>query len=258
VTAVPQPQSHAYIELDFAAGHPAHDPITIGVRLIQNQPGQPYVLAPVTETIDLSGQDLRSAGWSLFLVVPAGVDVVNDPGSLLHVGRYPGDEAAASVVGAPGPQRSGTYTLLLNWNDLVSGPLQAHGADLAAAFPPVLVRNTTGSGQVPQSVGTPDVTVQRELDVVGDYAFTAGLPPDQITQFAWSWKDVTGQTNAGDVTTEMTAEARSPSKDEQVHANEFQSGILIGVAAAALIAAFQEFLNSMTKKPEYPAAPAAE
>lgn len=244
VTAVPQPESGAYIELDFAPGHQAHHPISIGVRLLQNQPDQSKGLAPVTEAIDLRGEDLRFAGWSLFFVVPAGVHVVGAPASPIQVGRYSGDEAAAAVSGTPGPQRSGAYTLLLDWNDLVSGPLQVRGADLAAAFPPVRVRSPSDSGQDPQSA----VTVQRELDVVGDYAFTAGLPPDQITQFVWSWKDATGQVDDNGVTTEMTVEARSPSKDEQIHADEFQSGILIGVAAAAFIAVVQEFLNSVTNR----------
>jgi hypothetical protein len=47
---------------------------------------------------------------------------------------------------------------------------------------------------------------------------------------------------------QLDVEARSPSRDQEAHNSEFLNGILLGVAAAALIAMIQEFL--MTERDE--------
>jgi hypothetical protein len=48
----------------------------------------------------------------------------------------------------------------------------------------------------------------------------------------------------------MTIGVQSPSAEAQSHDSEFQSGILFGVAAAALTAATQEFMTSARKQRE--------
>lgn len=84
------------------------------------------------------------------------------------------------------------------------------------------------------------------LSAAGDYAFLGGLPPDQLTNFIWSWNPETGRVNEGAAADPITIEARSAAVDEQSHNAEFGSGIAFGVAASALITALQEFVKSST------------
>ena len=73
--------------------------------------------------------------------------------------------------------------------------------------------------------------------------------PDQRINFAWSWKPATGHANEPSAADQVDVEARSATRDEESHSAEFQSGVLLGVAAAAVIAAIQEFVNSAMKGP---------
>ena len=70
------------------------------------------------------------------------------------------------------------------------------------------------------------------------------MAPDERINFAWVWKPATGNADEGSVTLPLGVEARSPSRDQESHNAEFLSGILLGVAAAALIAMIQEFLTN--------------
>jgi hypothetical protein len=92
------------------------------------------------------------------------------------------------------------------------------------------------------------VTVRRELVPLGDYAFLGGLPPDQLAGGAWSWKPEIGHVNEGDAAPALDIEARSATADGQSHDAEFKSGIAFGIAASALIAGIQEFVNSARRK----------
>jgi hypothetical protein len=96
---------------------------------------------------------------------------------------------------------------------------------------------------------TPKMILFRDLQPGGDFAYLGGLPPDYEDHFNWSWKPEKG-TSAGGTTSflPLTIEARSAVIDEQSHSAEFLSGIFFGVAAAALIAAIQEFMTSATKE----------
>jgi len=93
------------------------------------------------------------------------------------------------------------------------------------------------------------VRVQHALDTLGDYVFLGGLPPDQVTRYGWSWKEEPIQPALGGFfVEEMEIEAYSPTTDEQTSADEFTSGILFGVAAAAIMAAVQEFVRTATAR----------
>ena len=66
------------------------------------------------------------------------------------------------------------------------------------------------------------------------------MPPDRQDSDTWSWRPETGFWAAGaTVIQALTVEARSVATDEEAHSAEFLSGILFGVAAAALIAAIK-------------------
>ena len=72
--------------------------------------------------------------------------------------------AAGSTELRPGAGAGGAYAVLLVWDNVLSGPMQVHGANLAAAFPDVTVDNkTSGHGASPPSVPEPQVTVTLEL-----------------------------------------------------------------------------------------------
>jgi hypothetical protein len=247
-TAVPQPGSSS-IEVDFSPGHSAHSPVTVGVRLILDQSASNGG-SPVTLAIDVAGEDLTHAGWSVHALVPAGVSVNgaldNDP----RTGEvYPLSGGQEGVYIAPGPVRQGAYTALLEWNDLTSGPIQVVGPNLVAVFPDVTVINqspvnSTGGSSEP----TPPLTISQTLFPGADFAFLGGLPPDLTRGGTWSWKPSTGLVNDPALALPFEVEARSPTADQQSNNREFQSGIFFGVAAAAAIAAIQEFINSARRK----------
>jgi hypothetical protein len=149
---------------------------------------------------------------------------------------------------APGSAPQGKYTAFLLWDDLDSGPMQEQGANLVASFPMVTVHNQTSADDEEEfAPPRPQVTVRRQLLPSGDYAFLAGVPPDRLVTGAWYWNPETGHVSEGIVAYPLDVAARSATADEQSHAAEFQSGIAFGIAAAALLAATQEFLNSASR-----------
>jgi len=101
-------------------------------------------------------------------------------------------------------------------------------------------------GQRSRAPPTPKVTVFRDLQPGGDFAYLGGLPPDHEDHFNWSWKPEKGISAAGTTTVlPLRIEARSAALDEQSHS---ASGIFFGVAATVFIAAIQEFMTSATKR----------
>jgi hypothetical protein len=251
-TAIRQPpQSH--VEVDFAPGRPARSPITVGLRLIRDEASRDRH-SQVTLAIDLTGVDLASPDWTLTAIVPAGVRVngaLDDDPRTGRVFRYSDSHDEAMVSIAPGAVGRGTYTALLVWDDEGSSPLRVNGADLVASLPDVGVMNTTAPGAGSESsVPRPEVTVERQLSPSADYALLGGPPPDQQTEYGWSWQPQTGHANEGDVVFALQVEARSATLEERSRSDEFHSGIAFGVAAAALMAAVQESLNERRRNRE--------
>jgi len=247
-TAVPQPESSS-IEVDFSPAHSAHSPVTVGVRLILDQSASNGGF-PVTLAIDLAGEDLAHTGWSLHALVPAGVSVNGAISNNPRTGEvYPLSDGLEGVYIAPGPVPQRAYTALLEWNNLTSGPVQVIGANLAAEFPDVAVINqspvnSTGATSEP----APPLTISETFFPSEDFACLGGLPPNRIDGGTWSWKPATGSVNDPALALPFEVEARSPTADERSNNQEFQSGIFFGVAAAAAIAAIQEFINSARRK----------
>jgi hypothetical protein len=236
-TTVPQPAS-SNIEVDFSQSHPALSPITVGVRLLRDDPSPNGEGSTVTLAIDLSGEDFTHAGWEVYADVPAGVDVSevrNTPQPYTSHGM-------AYVYIHPGPQRSGGYTALLEWHNLTSGPLQVIGANMVAAFPSVTVINQTKDALA--SVPTPRVTVNRALAPWGDFTYQGGIPPDEFVGVYWQWSPVIGTVEQPALADDLNVEAKSASLDGQAHTAEFYSGIAFGVAFAAFIACVVEFVKA--------------
>jgi hypothetical protein len=212
---------------------------------LRQEPGN---TTSVAMDIDLSGQDLKQPGWYLLAFVPRGVQV---PGSVTNNprdGRVTHPTSGPDVVYiTPGPQLLGTYSATLVWTNLIDGPLQVRDANLVALFPQFTVENTVAADSPSTfTPPTPAVTLGRKLQPGGsDYAYLAGLPPDHQDRFTWTWNPVRGVSAGGTTSfTSSTIAARSASADERAHNNEFLSGIFFGVAAAALVAALPEFLDS--------------
>jgi hypothetical protein len=185
----------------------------------------------------------------MFAIVPNKAFVNGASGDNLRTGqvsRY--SDTEVMVRFEPGPQPSGAYAVLLMWEEDDTGPVQVRGPNLAASFPNVTLTNQ--SPPAPERASSvpkppePRVTVRRQLVPGGDYTFLGGLPPDQLVGAAWVWKPETGYLSAAPVSSWLDVEAHSATADEQSHAAEFRSGIAFGIAASALIAAMQEFLNS--------------
>lgn len=253
-TDVPQPRPSS-IEIDFSPGHPASSPLTVGMWLQREQPADGTGNSnQVVLAIDITGADLARSGWSITGIMPVGVHINgalgNDPRTG-RVTRYPGSDKTAFVSVAPGPVAGGRYSVILFWNNLHSGPMQVEGANLAATFPDVTVDNqaTAGSDNAP-SPPEPQVTVTRELVPFGDFAYLGGLPPDRLNGSGWSWEGTTFPANggAGAFSYGLDVEARSPTQDAQASDAGFRSGIALGIAAAAFIAAIQEFVKTASRK----------
>jgi hypothetical protein len=252
-TAVRRPPQ-SRVEVDFGPGRPARSPVTVGLRLIRDEATGNRHRSQVTLAIDLTGVDLASPYWTLTAIVPAGVRVngaLDDDPRTGQVLPYSGSHDEAMVSIAPGAVGRGVYTALLIWDDEGSSPLRVNGADLVASLPGVGVMNTTAQGAGSESsVPRPEVTVERQLSPSADYALLGGPPPDQQTEYGWSWKPQTGHANEGDVVFALQVEARSATLDERSRRDEFQSGIAFGVAAAALMAAVQESLTERRRNRE--------
>ncbi len=240
-TAIPPPGLSSGT-LMFGPTHHASSPITV-TQVLSLGPLSEGNGTTVNLGITLVGDDLRYPGWRLTLSVPPGVRLRVALPSDSRPGRL--SPTAAGVVlfsVTPGPMSAGAYAVVLTWNGLDSGPLRVRGANLVAAFPGFTVENQTSA--------TPTVTVSRDLQPDrSDYAYLGGMPPDHQDSDTWSWNPETGFLVGGlNLIPPLTVEAQSVATDEEAHSAEFLSGILFGVAAAALIAAIQEFVNSARRR----------
>jgi hypothetical protein len=253
-SAIPQPGT-SEIDLIFGPAHLARSPINIDLTLAEDWHVLSSPATAVSLIIDLTGPDLTYPGWELHEQVPSGVQVgtTSDP----HALRITHARGQDDVYAAPGAVPRGTFSVELKWYNLDSGPVQVKGANLAAEFPVLLVENQGSPGSANTSLPKLSVSLSRRLQPQGDYAYLAGLPPDHqqpdLPLSVWSWNPVTLQEGYGNASVAafalpLTVEARSATADEQTRNAEFQSGILFGVAAAALIAAIQEFVNSGRKR----------
>ena len=254
-SAIPQPGT-SVIELIFGPAHLARSPINVDLTLAEDWH---TLLGPVTAVsliINLTGPDLTHFGWELVGHVPSGVQAGTITGDS-HALRITHARGEDDVYATPGAVRRGSFLVELKWYNLHSGPMQVEGANLAAQFPILLVENQGSPGSANTSLPAPSVSLSRRLEPQGDYAYLGGLPPDHqqpgLPLSEWSWNPVTlhkayGSASVAAVTLPLTVEARSATADEQVHSAEFQSGVLFGVAAAALIAAIQEFVNAGRKR----------
>lgn len=254
--ALPQPGSSS-ISLTFAPHHSASAPMTVTLSLQQSLPA--YGSRTVALGIDLSSPDFAQPGWALLAFVPSGVHVEgalsNDP----HYGRViPQADGGDAVYITPGPSANGTFSMTLIWNHLDNGPLQVRGANLVAAFPDFDVENETSANSSNAAApALPPVTLTRELEpgINGDYSYLGGPPPDHQDRYTWYWDPAPSPAGATPAFPSMSVEAQSPTTEEKLHSAEFQSGILFGVAAAAVIAAVPEFISAGNRKPRQVSCP---
>ena len=252
-TAIPQPGPSSIL-LTFGLTHPASSPITVEMYIQDLSYVGSGTSTSVGLSITVTGRDLTFPGWKLLVKVPTGVHVIRALPEQPPTGRVSRDAAGYAVVSStPGPIPAGDYMETLTWDGLDSGPMQVQGASLVAAFPTVVVENGLSASimEDPSRLArVAPLTVSRQLDPGGsDYAYFAGMPPDSQDFPTWSWKPETGVTGLGFAgVPALTVEARSAVADERARSAEFLSGILFGVAAAAVIAAIQEFVTSATRR----------
>lgn len=238
---IPKPASST-ISLAFSPGHYARWAITVQVFLSPFGKG-------VDLDIDVVGNDLTHAGLTVSALVPIGVQVPADfnYAQSWKVSSF-GDTSEVDFI--PGVMRDREFKANLAWPDLTSGPMQVIGANLVATFPDVVLANVPGNASPVVPVPTPQMTVTQYLDPGEDFHYLSGPPPDNYGDLTksitvdsppgWSWKPDTGREVLG-IT---DVEAQSATKDDEAHTAEFDSGVALGVAAAALIAGIQEFVNS--------------
>jgi hypothetical protein len=246
-TAIPKP-APSQIGINFSSGHPTSSSIKAAITLtrgIANSHGDYGIILDV----ELAGADLAHNGWSIHMIMPTGVRL--DLPSTGRVGRSLGGNAQNMVVFNPGPQADQKFSALLFWNDLHSGPVQIHGANLSAWFPDIILDNqNSGSNNGTPSVPKPQLSVTRALEEFGDIAYVGGQSPDQIKDSIWSWKTVEPipvNEGGGILSPGVRVEARNV-VTEQLSSNAvFRGGIAFGIAASALIAAIQEFVKSATE-----------
>lgn len=240
------------VEVDFSPEAPATSPISVGLSLDRTHDVE-HGRWTVTLAIALSGADLALPNWSLFAVVPAGVRVNGAQDNDLEHGRvspwpYGTDSPEEAVYIAPGAVSSGKYTALLMWDDDEGGPLRVRGANLVASLPAFRIANQPPPDRSGSSMPQPGITVERDVSLAEDFTYLGGLPPDKLTEYQWSWNPQEGRVGDPEVVDSLQVEARSASRDEQAHSDEFKSGIAFGIVAAALVGGIQEFLNERRKK----------
>lgn len=251
-TAIPNPPwSQALIT--FGPGHSATSPLTVTIWMGSEYPSENHGHG-IELDIDLAGSDLAHPGWSILMIVPTGVRLVPDylildNPSKEYVTPHGWSTTQDTVVLKPGPQKGQKYSAILTWDNLHSGPMQINGPNLTASIPDVEVDNqASGNNNGARPVPTPQLTVTRELYPAGDFTYIGGQPPDQIDKNSnWSWKATAPNLvngGGGVLSRGPYVEARSAFMDEQSGDALFKSGIAFGVAASALIAAIQEFVNS--------------
>jgi hypothetical protein len=230
------------IDIALGPGHYATSPMQVAfdMRVEEPQPGKrPYQ----DLFIRITSPDLNHPGWTLSGWVPKGVELFGQGRVVPHPG--PQD----FVVISPGAAQRGTASVILTWPDLNSGPLRIQDANLVAIFPELEDEPTTSSGNTPVPT-SPSVTLTRELQPGEvDYAFLGGQQPNHEDPGAWYWDPANSSYS---IFSSLTIEAQSATMEEQSHTAEFLSGVFFGVAAAALIAALQEFLNSARKRERQP------
>lgn len=246
-SAIPQPGS-SNIDVAFGPSYVASSPIHVQLQLWQDEPVDGGGPTRVVLGIDISGKDVTYSGLTLTASVPNGVQLIpasEDNPSTGHVTRYPGTGDIVTItsraVRSDPKVAPDEYGATLTWDNLHSGPIQVRGANLVAAFPSL----TMSGGYAIRSVTLTDDLVLGQ----SDYAFLAGLTPDHESVSEWSWNRPADITLGVAVQADpLKIEARSATVDEQSHSTEFLSGILFGVAAAALVPALQEFMNSARKR----------
>jgi hypothetical protein len=123
---------------------------------------------------------------------------------------------------------------------------------MTAEFPELNVENETSpSSNTDTQIPDPIVTLTRELQPGGDFAYVDGLHPDRQELYTWTWDTESGTPTAeGTYNPSVTIGAQSASAAARSHDAEFLSGILFGVGAGALTAAIQEFMTSARRKSE--------
>jgi hypothetical protein len=243
-TAIPQPE-RSYVAVRYSLDHSATAPITMTVTLTY---GDPYANKGAIE-MDISLQGtafLRHATLSMLITVPTGVQLFYSKGRVIR--HYQGD-ATQDAVYVKGTNDAAEANLI--WHDDHSAPLQVHGANLAAWFPDVDLMDLSTFPE-PRKVN-----VIWNLDLNGmDFTYLAGRPPDKFDPSGyWTWKSRainSIQGGGGPLAPGFYLEARSITAEESANAAEFKSGIAFGVAAAALIAAIQEFVSSATDSERHP------
>jgi hypothetical protein len=252
--AIPQVGSWN-LDIAFGPHHFATSPMLVAFDMVLEEPDQGIGTRYLRMYITMMSPDLRRAGWTLTGSVPEGVELFGQGRVVLHPG------AQDFVIVSHGAARSGIDSVILTWRSPNSGPLRIQGANLVAMFPELTLENDlTGSSGNTSVPASPLVTLTRELQPGdGDYAYLGGQPPDHQEQGEWYWDPVNQIPGVGiAIFSSLTIEARSVTIDEQSHSAEFLSGVLFGVAAAALIAALQEFLNSARKRKSQAVATSAD
>jgi hypothetical protein len=243
-TAVPQPFPIMFVKLNFTSGHPATSPVTLSEELSDDENGNDAV----SLNIDVSGADLAHRGWSLDVFVPSGVRLNfvlgPDPKSV----RISQTNGGAQLHAAPGPLKDKEFVINLGWKDPLQGPMQLEGPNLHANFPLVMVTNEKSRSQ--PSPPNPRVTAKQSLSSFSDYVPVGGSFPDHIDSMGgdWSWKAETSRVNSKNALGGVDVEAQSPTLNEQAQNDAFLSGVVFGLAGAALIAAIQEFVSAATRK----------
>ncbi len=239
--AIPRVNNLFQINLDFRLTQPARSPIKVVLTLHVD------TAWPSTLCISVMSPDLTHPGFLFQALVPPVVQaetVPSDPHTVL-ISRAGGGQDWLRAM--PGAVRTGTFSACLAWDN--SGPVQVQGANLTAEFPRILAGDFGDlSGGEAGYLYTPlPISLSQQLALDDNYAYLAGQPPDHQDGSAWSWGPVTLD-GSGQLAPFVTIEARNAAEDEQAQDEEFQSGILFGVAAAALIAAIQEFVNAGRKR----------
>lgn len=187
-----------------------------------------------------SGPGLEDSSWTLEIDADSGLDLSSGMTTKSERPGAPGQThytLTSSRISYPDAKAS------LCWANVPDMVIAKRASNIAISMPNFWVDQSAGPYSGRDNI---PVHVQTELDDVGpDWAIDAGNAPEaQVSTFGkWVWKSVIGEIETRSDGSAALVQAHSVSEATEEHQNEFLSGILFGVAAAAGVTGFQELVN---------------
>ncbi|MFI1763023.1 hypothetical protein ACH41H_13365 [Streptomyces sp. NPDC020800] len=191
-------------------------------------------------SLEVTGDGLSAQPWQLEVLGDAR-DTVTAP-DMRIVAESESDNNETIRYLSPGRSKSHEAQAWLCWMGMKNPVVEKRGSVEDINLPAFYVdQHRTGISQEPDV----QVSIRADWHPDSDLAVDAGTAPDARLSSAgdWVWKTSIGATETSPDGSVAEVQAHSVTGAARDHRREFLSGALLGVGAAAIIAALQEGLN---------------